>query len=230
MTSRKEKQTREVFKLFKKFKVLTIIKLIAMMMCSDRTIQRRLKSWGTYTSYNKNCRYYTLPDIPQFNHYGIWKYKGIFFSKFGNLKNTVIAVVKQSESGLNAKELGEIIGLPSYTFLSHFKNDLNIQRQKHKGVYVYFSKDADQFNKQKRKRQSLIESTALLDLPTDAEAIIILVELIKHPADKIDQLVRRVGRKGVPISTQKIKNLLIYHGILKKNLWIYSHQKPEISY
>ena len=74
MTSRKEKQTKEVFKLFKKLKVLTIIKLTAILMCSERTIQRRLKSWGTYTSYNKNCRYYTLPDIPQFNHYGIWKY------------------------------------------------------------------------------------------------------------------------------------------------------------
>ncbi len=140
MTSRKEKQTREVFKLFKKLKVLTIIKLIAILMCSERTIQRRLKSWGTYTSYNKNCRYYTLPDIPQFNHYGIWKYKGIFFSKFGNLKNTVIAVVKQSESGLNAKELGEIVGLPSYTFLSHFKNDLNIQRQSIKGYMSIFQK------------------------------------------------------------------------------------------
>jgi hypothetical protein len=133
------------------------------------------------------------------------------------LKNTVIAVVKQSESGLNAQELGEIIGLPSYTFLSHFKNDFNIQREKHEGVYVYFSKDLDQFNKQKRKRESIIESTALLDLPTDAEAIAILVELIKHPADKLDQLVRRVRRKGVPISTQKIMNLLIYHGLLKKN-------------
>lgn len=83
-------------------------------------------------------------------------------------------------------------------------------------VYVYFSKDPDQFNKQTRKRESIIESIALLDLPTDAEAIIILVELVKHPADKIDQLVRRVGRKGVRLSTQKIKNLLIYHGILKK--------------
>ena len=64
MTSRKEKQTKEVFKLFKKLKVLTIIKLTAILMCSERTIQRRLKIWGTYTSYNKNCRYYTLPDIP----------------------------------------------------------------------------------------------------------------------------------------------------------------------
>ncbi len=217
MTTHKEKQTREVFKLFIKQKVLTMITLGAIMMCSERTIQRRLKSWGAYTSYNKNCRYYTLADIPRFNQYGIWKYKDIFFSKFGNLRNTVIAVVKQSEAGLNAHELGEIVGLPSYTFLSHFKNDLNIQREKHQGVYVYFSKDPDQFKKQKRKRESIIESTALLDLPTDAEAIIILVELIKHPADKMDQLARRVRRKGVRLSTQKTKNLLIYHGILKKN-------------
>jgi hypothetical protein len=229
--SYKEKQTREVFKVFKKLKVLTIIKLTAIMMCCERTIQRRLKSWGAYyTSYNKNCRYYTLADIPRFNQYGIWKYKGIFFSKFGNLKNTVIAVVKQSESGLSAHELSEIIALPSYTFLSHFKNDPNIQREKHKGVYVYFSKDLDEFDKQKRKRKGIIQSKALLDLPTDAEAIIVLVELIKHPADKIDQLSSRIHRKGVPISTHKINNLLTYHGILKKNPGICPHQKPEISY
>ncbi len=217
MTSQKENQIREVFKLFKKQKILTMIKLATIMMCSERTIQRRLKNWGAYTSYNKNCRYYTLAEIPRFNHYGIWKYKDILFSKFGNLKNTVIAVVNQSQAGLNAHELGEIIGLPSYTFLSHFKNDLNIQREKYEGVYVYFSKDPDKFNKQKRRRVSIVQSTAvLLDLPTDPEAIIILVELIKHPADKTDQLVRRVRRKGVSISTQKIKNLLTYHGIFKK--------------
>jgi hypothetical protein len=39
MMSHKEKQTREVFKLFKKLKVLTMIKLTAIMMCSERTIQ-----------------------------------------------------------------------------------------------------------------------------------------------------------------------------------------------
>ena len=99
-----------------------------------------------------------------------------------------------------------------------------------KGVYVYFSKDPDGFDKQKRKRKGIILSNALLDLPTDAEAIIALVELIKHPADKIDQLSSRVRRKGVAISTHKIKNLLTYHGIFKKNPGICPHQKPEISY
>ncbi|MCP3663569.1 MAG: hypothetical protein GY696_13940 [Gammaproteobacteria bacterium] len=119
MSLHKEKLIKEVFELFKNQKVLTMIELVAILRCSERTIQRRFKNWGCYTSYNKNCRYYTLADIPRFDEYGIWKYKGVLFSKFGNLKNTVIAVVKQSDGGLNAHELSEITGLPSYTFLSH---------------------------------------------------------------------------------------------------------------
>ncbi len=217
MPSEKVKRSKETFRIFKKHKVLTMIKLVAILMCSERTIQRRLKNWSAYTSYNKNCRYYTLPDIPHFNQYGIWKYKDIFFSKFGNLKNTIIAIVRNSEAGLNANEISDITGLPSYTFLSHFKNDPNIHREKHRGVYIYFSNEPKEFNNQKRKRESIIQSTALLDLPTDAEAISILVELIKNPTDNIDQLARRIRRKGVPTSISKIMNLLIYHGIVKKN-------------
>ncbi len=217
MASQKEKQIREALKFFRKQKVVTMNKLSTIMKCSERTIQRRLKNWGTYTSYNKNCRYYTLADIPRFNQYGLWKYRGIFFSKFGNLKETVISVVKQSEAGTSAHELSEIVGLPSYTFLSHFKNDPNIQRQKYSGVYVYFSRDPDEFDRQRWKRESIIQSAALYDLPSDADAIVILVELIKSPTDSIGQLARRVRRKGVQISTNKINNLLIHHGLFKKN-------------
>ncbi len=79
----KKKLKGEVFKIFKKQKVLTMINIIAIMKCSERTIQRRLKDWGAYTSYNKNCRYYTLADISRFNKYGIWKYEGIFFQSLG---------------------------------------------------------------------------------------------------------------------------------------------------
>ena len=217
MKSDKEKLTAEVFKLFEKHKVLTMIELGSTLMCSERTVQRRLKIWRAYTSYNKNCRYYTLPDIPHFNQYGIWKYKGIFISKIGNLKSTIITVIRKSEAGLNAHEISEITGLPSYTFLSHFKNDPKIQRKKHKGVYIYFSSDPDESDCQKREREGMIYPDALTDMPTDAEAISILVELIKNPTNNIDLLARRVRRKRVPISAVKIMNLLAYHGLLKKN-------------
>ena len=193
-------------------------KLLEMLICSERTIQRRLKDWKVQTSYNKNGRYYTLASIPRFNQYGIWKYSGVFFSRYGNLKNTVVAVVKQSKSGLSAHELSEITGLSSYAFLSHFKHITAVKREKHNGVYIYFSSDPDEFSKQKQNRESIFKTIVSLDLPSDSEAISILVELILNPTDDIAQLARRIRRKQIPVSTLKVTNLLAFHGILKKNL------------
>lgn len=96
MLSDKEKRAKEVFRVFNKKKILTMSKLLEMMICSERTIQRRLKEWKIQTSYNKNGRYYTLARVPRFNQHGIWKYGGVFFSTHGNLKNTVVAVIRQS--------------------------------------------------------------------------------------------------------------------------------------
>jgi len=216
MSTNKEKQTKEIFIKLKNQKVLTMLELTSILICSERTVQRRLKDWRAYTSYNKNGCYYTLPDIPRFNKYGIWKYKDIYFSKFGNLKNTVINVVKKSDAGLSAQELSDITGMSSYTFLSHFKNDVNIHREKHKGVYIYFSIEPFKLKMQRNERESIIHSNATLDLPTDVEAISILVELIKKPKANIDQLARGVRRNGTSISNEKIFNLLTYHGIEKK--------------
>ncbi|MCP4756933.1 MAG: hypothetical protein GY866_39220 [Proteobacteria bacterium] len=218
MLSDKEKRKIEVFGVFRKRKILTMSKLLEILGCSERTIQRRLKNWNVYTSYNRNGRYYTLSDIPRFDRHGIWKFNGVFFSKYGNLKNTVIAVVKRSNSGLSARELGEITGLSSYAFLSHFKSVSDIEREKRRGVYIYFSSDPDEFAEQKRERNGIVHPTAPLDLPSDGDAIGILVELIRNPADDIDRLARRIRRKGISVPTSKITNLLAYHGILKKNL------------
>jgi transcriptional antiterminator len=216
MSTNKDKQAREVFKAFRKRKMLTMSTLSETLMCSERTIQRHLKNWNVCTSYNQNGRYYTLPDIPKFNRDGIWKYNSIFFSKYGNLKKTVIAVIKQSDSGLSAQELTEMTGLSAYTFLSHFKNTSDIKREKQKGVYVYFSSDSDGFIIQKQRRESTIQTKTLLDLPADSAAISILVELVKNPTANIDKLARLIRRKGISVSTLEINNLLAYHGIVKK--------------
>ena len=220
MSTNKDKQAREVFKAFRKRKMLTMSTLFEILMCSERTIQRRLKGWNVYTSYNQNGRYYTLSDIPNFSRNGIWKFNGVFFSKYGNLKKTVIAVVKQSDSGLSAQELTEITGLSAYAFLSHFKNVSDIKREKQRGVYVYFSSDPDGFAIQKRKREDTIPTKTQLNLPSDSTAIGVLVELVKNPTSNIDKLARLIRRKGTVVSTLEINNLLAYHGIVKKNLRI----------
>ena len=91
-----------IFTTFDQKKIMTIENLTEMMRCSTITTRRWLKKWNSYTSINKNGRYYTLPHIPEFNEDGLWKYKTVLFSKSGNLKQTIVWLIRQSPIGLNA--------------------------------------------------------------------------------------------------------------------------------
>ncbi len=72
-------KNEDVLKIFRKEKVMTIKQFVDLLHCCERTVQRRLRQWRTYTSYNYNGRYYTLPDIPKFDENGLWGYRRIFF-------------------------------------------------------------------------------------------------------------------------------------------------------
>jgi hypothetical protein len=85
-----------VIQKFKNKKVVTIVVLAAWLSCSIATARRRLKAWRAYTSYNHNGRFYTLPEIADFDDNGLWRHQGVFFSKHGNLKRTLAYLVIHS--------------------------------------------------------------------------------------------------------------------------------------
>ena len=100
MKRRNPEFDQEAIELFNFKKALSIEDLVAVLNCSPITVRRRLKEWDTYSSYNKNNRYYTLPSIPKFSKMGIWKYRDIFFSKYRTFKNTVVHFVRVSKNGV----------------------------------------------------------------------------------------------------------------------------------
>lgn len=212
----RQRRFNRALKQFRAKKVMSLDELVRLLSRSTRTAQRQLKEWGTYTSYNQNGRYYVLPDIPTFDEYGLWRFKDAFFSMHGNLMDTVTCIVNRSNAGLTASEIGEIVGIPPYTFLSHFKDTAPIEREKHEGVFVYLSNEPAALEKQREERHRLIRSRAMLQLPSDADAVIILTTLIKHPDDTVERLVRRVRRGGIKVSTEQCRNLLLSHNLLKK--------------
>ena len=53
-------------------KVITLAELTEELRTSLRTIRRRLKLWGALASFNHNSRFYTLPELPQFDELGLW--------------------------------------------------------------------------------------------------------------------------------------------------------------
>ena len=137
---------------FRAQKVGTINGLADLLQCSVSTARRQLKQWKTHTSYNRNGRFYALPDVVRFDADGLWRYRGIGFSRYGNLTQTVVGLVRDSEAGLRAAELGNLLGLEPRSFLSAFADHAALWREKHQGRFVYFAAEDAIFQEQKPRR------------------------------------------------------------------------------
>jgi len=99
--------------------------------------QKTRQEWQAHNSYNQNGRYYTLPDVPEYDANGLWRWCGVFFSRAGTLKQTVIELVGRSAAGMDAGELRELPGLDPRSFLSAFANHPQLRREKTRGRFVY---------------------------------------------------------------------------------------------
>ena len=149
--------------------------------------------------------------IADFDRHGIWTYKNACFSKFGNLRQTVIGIIKESQSGLTGEQLGKIIRLNENSFLSHFRGDKQIYREKFNYRYVYFASEKARRGFQLRNRK---KQEGPLALPSDEQAIMILVKCIKLPNPSSSQIAKDLN---LPVSF--VEYLLAYHEIeLKKKL------------
>lgn len=214
MVDIQDRTTRKTLKAFRARKVLTIEELATLLRSSLPTARRRLKAWNAFTSYNKNGRYYVLPSVPTFDSNGLWRYRDIGFSRYGNLTETLIAVVRNSQAGLNAAELGRLLGMEPYSFLWLFRNHPALIREKHHGRLVYFAAERDLYHQQRDGRMIMDAQARRL---FDSEVIAIFVEAIKHPDWSLEQLCRHLNRQGLHLTEQAVSNLFACHGLdLKK--------------
>lgn len=210
MVDIQDRTTRKTLKAFRARRVLTIEELATLLRSSLPTARRRLKAWNTFTSYNKNGRYYVLPSVPTFDSNGLWRYRDIGFSRYGNLTETLVAVVRNSPAGLNAAELGWLLGMEPYSFLWLFRNHEALVRERHHGRFVYFAAEKDLYHRQRDERMIMDAQARRL---SDSEAVAVLVEAIKHPDWSVEQLCRELKRQGLHVTEQAVSNFFIYHGL-----------------
>ena len=102
---------------------------------------------------------------PHFDVQGIWRFKNVAFSKHGNLKKTIVHLVVSSSTGLTGRQLGEILGLSPQSFVHHLCNYSGVNREKHAGVFVYFSDEPLAYMKQIRRGKLLSTERLLLPFP-----------------------------------------------------------------
>jgi len=206
-------KTPSLEEIFKKFRVLTLEQVSEIRQCSIRTVQRQFSGLTVFRSYNKNSRYYTLAGIPRFNSHGIWEYREILFSRFGDLRKTVRHLIANSDCGLSGSEIGDIVKLQPRSFMHHFRELDGIFREKYGGVYVYFSDDPVVYERQSRIRSRTCEAQII----GDADAVKLLVAYIKNPQASAAELSEMLARESrCHILPTDIVNFLSFHDLLKK--------------
>jgi len=212
MSRSSDKTEDRARKAFRRRKIMTLGEVAELIHSSIHTARRRLKTWQARNSYNHNGRYYTLPDVPAFDVNGLWRWRGVFFSQYGNLKQTVIELVRRAQAGLDAGEMRSLLGLDPRSFLSAFANHPRLRREKAQGRFVYYCADPSVYSEQQQRRGLSTKGRQ----PTPFEAIAILVEKIKHPALSNEALSRRLRKQKLSVEPETIENLFVRHGLAVK--------------
>jgi hypothetical protein len=118
------------------------------------TVFRKLANLEYLSSYSHRGKYYTLRSIARFNALGLWDYRSVWFSRFGNLLDTAEALVKSSEAGYTATELKEVVHVKTKHALTQLVRSGRIQREPFESVYVYLSGEDHVADRQRKARKS----------------------------------------------------------------------------
>lgn len=209
-------ELQHLLKAFRRHKVLTKEQLLKATQCSNMTAWRLLKRHGYHTSYNFNAAYYTLDGIPEFDQHGLWTFRGIHFSQWGSLTETMIALVENSKAGMTPDQLQQLLQMKNVrSALGRLVQQGRLAREKIAGRFVYFPvSDTSQL----RQRRREMETPSAM--PPLEHVIALLVEIIQRPRNTPRQWAQRLARQRIRLSTSDIRKVLDHYGIdVKKGLF-----------
>jgi hypothetical protein len=139
------------------------------------TVFRKLKELEYLSSYSHRGKYYTLRSIAQFNAQGLWNWRSVWFSRFGNLLDTAEAFVQDSEAGYTAAELKEVLHVKTKHALTQLTRSGRLQREQFDSVYVYLSGESPVAERQRKARKSHLK-------PSFASLIVVNPDLAAEEA------------------------------------------------
>lgn len=166
---------------FRKNKVATLDQLSQMFgKPAQCTIFRKLDELGYLSSYSHRGKYYTLRSVPRFNRQGLWNWRHVYFSRFGNLLKTASAFVCQSNSGYSARELHSVLRVKTKHALVQLVRQEQLTRKKMGGKYIYLSTDRKKAYKQQEAREAQRPTQAIWSVSNanlaveEAKAVVLL--------------------------------------------------------
>lgn len=145
------------------------------------TVFRKLGDLQYLSSYSHRGKYYTLKSIARFSEQGLWSFRSVWFSRFGNLLQTCQAFVHHSDAGYSAGELKDILQVKTKHALTQLVRNGRLVRERFDSMYIYLSVQNEAASLQIQARRALLQQSpaslivANPDLATDeAKAILVL--------------------------------------------------------
>jgi len=211
--ARSEYSVEQVEMMFRRQKVRTKRELLSEIGCGSMTLYRLLSRAGYFSSYNKNGRFYTLSHIPRFDSLGLWAYRGIRFSQYGTLTETIVALVRGSATGMAAREVTELLGVNVAPSLSRLSRQRRVGCERYGRNRRYFDIDHRRAGSQKEAWRTAQRSS----LPDLSVVVAVLVELIVGTHDSLTGLRGALERKMVRVTDDELNAVFDHYGI-KKNV------------
>ncbi len=196
---------------FKKKKLVMLPDIYTLLGTTSRmSVFRRLRELDYLSSFSHMGRFYTLPSVANFDPQGLWFYEGIGFSRFGNLKETVIQLVDQSIAGKTHEELEKQLHLRVHNTLLDLVHSAKISREPFDGIFVYLSIPTDKEQQQLTSRHKGVRDS-MQDALSDGIIIEVLTEVIRSNRVQIDQnaIIASLAARGIAITVSQLKQLCI---------------------
>ena len=216
-----EESKKALYRWFRKRFIADLDQLFHLLETKSRmSVFRRLKLIGYMTSFTDAGRYYTFVDIPAFDSWGLWFYRGIGFSKVGTLKATVVEIVHSSSAGMTPKELVHLLKVRIPNTLHNALHGLvqsgQIRRHRSEGLCLYAHADPDKRQMQIEARRVQRERGVQLAGPLPMETTIaVLVEALKvsHVIVPPSEIAARLAVRGIAVTVDQVNRIFSEYGI-----------------
>ena len=183
---------------------------------SESSFRRDLFKLKCITCFTDNSKYYTLPDIPDYDGFGLWQYGAICFSKYGTVKETARILINESACGLSHTDLSNILGISLYNPLRALVKEGSVICETDGHRMTFFSGE-DGISKRQRDKCSG-KALYSADHPFDLHVTIdLLLAVLLENEDTVDKAyIFLKANKHPNITRQEIEEIFGFYKLTEK--------------
>lgn len=129
--------------------------LVTKLGMSKKMLNRALHNVDLCVCLNSKRQFFTLRDFVLKNrqsYFPIWDVDGKVFSAIGNLKDTILHIVKYVSDGIDERTLSDLLKTPTRNVLRELKDGKKVKAVSFEGRTVFFSRERKRFSKQFPRR------------------------------------------------------------------------------